>query len=66
MSHTPWEESILRSEVCRFPKHYGEMWYDVIASDLAYAEWILENVEDLDEDLFDAITWGVRNVPEKI
>lgn len=58
-----WEEDHLKSTTCNFPKHRGKSWYDVCALDAEYAEWITENIEDLDEDLCDAIKWGIKNVP---
>lgn len=58
-----WEEEHLKSTECAFPKHRGKSWYDVCAADADYAGWIVENIEDLDEDLKDAIEWGIKHVP---
>lgn len=63
---TSWEEDYLTSTACRFTKHAGEFWYDVIQRDRDYVRWILENIEDLDEDLRDALGWGVERVPDRI
>lgn len=61
-----WEEQQLRDTICNFPKHRGDTWYRVCAIDSEYAEWITENIEDLDEDLCEAIKWGVKHVPTEI
>lgn len=66
MSET-WEEEHLRTTLCRFPKYRTaqKSWWDVCAEDAEYVRWILDNVEDLDEELRDALEWGVKFVPEK-
>jgi hypothetical protein len=66
MSQQTWEETVLRETVCNFPKYRGQTWYDVCARDADYAEWILGNIEDLNEDLKDALTWGIHNVPMRL
>jgi hypothetical protein len=58
-----WEEEELRGTECHFPKHRDTSWYDVCAQDAEYVSWVLENIEDLDDDLRDALTWGVKHVP---
>jgi hypothetical protein len=58
-----WEEEELRSTTCYFPKHRDTSWYDVCAKDAEYVNWVLENIEDLDDDLRDALAWGVKHVP---
>lgn len=46
---------LLRATICNFPKHYGETWEKVVDDDPRYVAWVLENVEDLDEELRDAL-----------
>lgn len=45
----------LRREVCHLPKHDGQTWEWVVDNDRRYAEWVLENVETLDEEVRDAL-----------
>lgn len=61
-----WEEKHLMETECRFPKYRSERysWYQVIQRDRDYVQWILDNVEDLDDDLRDALEWGVTKVPD--
>jgi hypothetical protein len=61
-----WEEDYLNETTCHFPKHAEESWYAVIQADRRYVRWLLENVEDMDEDLRDALQWGVDRVPDRI
>jgi hypothetical protein len=61
-----WEEDHLRSTECHFPKHRGESWWRVCAIDVEYAQWIIDTIEDLDEDLKDAIEWGIKHVPSDL
>jgi hypothetical protein len=46
---------VLRANVCGLKKHYGESWEKVVDDDPRYAVWVVENVDDLDEELRDAI-----------
>lgn len=63
-----WEDDYLNEEICRFPKYREDSltWYAVIQRDRSYVRWILENVEDLDEELRETLQWGVDHVPDRI
>jgi hypothetical protein len=61
-----WEEEYLQTSYCRFKKHRGEPWYSVIQEDRDHVRWILENIEDLDEELGETLKWGVDHVPDRI
>ena len=61
-----WEEDYLNETVCNFKKHEDEPWYIVIQNDRSYVRWLLENIEDMDDDLRDALEWGVDRVPDRI
>lgn len=65
-----WEEAFLRATLCAFPKYAKEKlsWYDVIQKDRDYVQWLLDNVIDPDdeEELRDALSWGVSFVPDRI
>jgi hypothetical protein len=58
-------EELLHDQLCFLPKHADEPWYDVIQRDLPYVRWLLENFEFKDEELKEALEWGVDNVPER-
>ena len=58
-----WEQEHLQTTACHFPKHKGKSWWDVCQEDQPYVSWVLENIEDLDDDLRDALEWGVRHAP---
>jgi hypothetical protein len=60
-----WEEEYLRSTVCFFPKHRDESWYAVLQDDRNYVIWLLDTKE-LEDDLTDALRWGVQHVPDRI
>lgn len=62
-----WEEEHLRTTVCQFPKHKFTTWYDVCAEDTDYVQWLLDNVLDPEdeEELRDALTWGITHVPTR-
>jgi len=47
--------AILRATVCYLKKHYGETWECVVDNDPSYAKWALENIEDMDEELHNAL-----------
>jgi hypothetical protein len=66
VSSRGWEEDYLNETSCLFPKHRDEAWYNVIQNDRPYVRWLLENVEDMDDDLRDALEWGVDHVPDRI
>lgn len=61
-----WETEYIQTTECNFPKHAGEMWYDVIQRDREYVRWLLGNIEDMEDDLRDALEWGVEKVPDRI
>jgi hypothetical protein len=54
--------------MCFFPKHSGESWLYVVQEDRDYAQWVLDNVLDPDEEeeLCDALKWGIANVPDRL
>jgi hypothetical protein len=62
---TAWEETHLLATTCHFPKWKGDSWYHVCAKDADYVQWLLDNVLDPDDDeeLRDALAWGIKNVP---
>lgn len=66
MSYASWELDTITTTECRFPKHRGKTWYDVIQRDRSYVEWVIREIEDLDDDLRDALRWGVERVPDSI
>lgn len=45
----------LRREVCRLKKHYGQSWEWVVDNDPQYARWVVDNVEDLDDEIREAL-----------
>lgn len=61
-----WELEHLETTVCEFPKHRGDGWVEVIQKDREYVEWLLVNIEDMDDDLRDALRWGVSNIPDRL
>lgn len=54
----------LAKTMCRFPKYRERewSWWKVLERDPEYVSWILENIEDLDDDLREALEWGAANV----
>lgn len=54
-------EQIL-NEICGLPKYRGEnrTWSWVCESDPRYAKWLVENMEELDEDLREALEYALR------
>jgi hypothetical protein len=49
-------ETLANSE-CRLPKHRGQSWLWVVEHDEEYARWVLENIEDLDEDVRESLEY---------
>lgn len=66
MSDSTYALHELQHTICKFPKYKGDTWYDVIQHDREYVRWLVENIEDLNEDLFEVLSWGVDNVPDRI
>lgn len=66
MSGTAWEQSYLDSHTCAFKQHRGEGWVSVIQRDRDYVRWLLDNIEEMDEELRECLAWGVDNVPDRI
>jgi hypothetical protein len=62
-----WEQEHLETTLCRFPKYRDadKSWWDVCQEDAAYVRWLLENNDSLDDELRDALEWGVRHAPER-
>lgn len=61
-----WSEEYLRDNTCVYKKHEDETWYEIVQRDRDYVQWLLENIEQMDPDLREALTWGVDNVPDRI
>ena len=66
MSLVNWEQTYLDTHTCPFRKYRGDGWIQVIQLDRDYVRWLLENLEDMDEELREALTWGVEYVPDRI
>lgn len=60
-----WELETLKESLCSFPKHDGETWYDIIQRDHGYARWAVENIESMDDELREALQWGIDHVAER-
>lgn len=52
----------LLNEICELPKYRGEnrTWSWVCENDPRYVKWLVENFEELDEDLREALEYGIR------
>ena len=61
-----WEQLHLEETICYFPKYRGETWWEVCQKDASYVQWVVENIEDLDEELRDALEWGIGHAPERM
>ncbi len=63
-----WEEDHLNDTLCYFPKHRGESWLYVCQEDKDYVHYLLDNVIDPEdnEELVDALRWGVNHVPDRL
>ena len=46
------EKNSTKLKVCKFEKHQGELWVDIIEEDRAYVEWLVEQ-QWLNDDLHD-------------
>lgn len=66
MSGKAWEQEYLEAHTCPFKKYRGEPWMDVIPKDRDYVRWLLENMEELDDELRDCLQWAVDNLPDRI
>lgn len=43
-------------EICRFPKHRGKLWEEVIGEDYGYVEWLVSAAgPDMSGDLYDRL-----------
>lgn len=51
----------LETTACHLPKYQDEPWADVVKQDRGYARWV-SNTLTLDEDLAEALAWGVENL----
>jgi hypothetical protein len=54
-------EELLKDTLCRLPKHLGENWWSVLRRDRKYVEWVVENIEDLDEELRGSLEYGLEH-----
>lgn len=66
MSGKTWEQEYLESHTCAFKKYRGDGWMDVLAKDRDYVRWLLENIEDMDDELRECLGWGVDHVADRI
>jgi hypothetical protein len=47
--------TVLRAEECQLKKHHGQTWEWVVDNDPSYAKWAMLNVENLKDEVRDAL-----------
>lgn len=50
-------EQLLKDTICRLPKHDGETWWFVFTRDEPYARWCVDNLEEMDEEIREALSF---------
>ena len=61
----PYDEHVdsdLLDTACSFKKHKGRTWREVLRDDPKYVKWIVDNVDDMDEDLRFALSEALEQM----
>jgi hypothetical protein len=47
--------AVIQSNLCHLGKHDGQTWEWIVDHDPSYVRWVLLNIENLDDEIRDAL-----------